>query len=71
MRFAKPIDTELLKDIFSKFDKVITVEEGILDGGFGESVLDYLHTAPEGKLPRVKTLGLPCDFITHGERNFY
>src|SRR5690606_1055199 len=42
MRFAKPIDEVMLDEVFSKFDKVITVEDGCLMGGFGSAVLEYM-----------------------------
>ncbi len=71
MRFVKPLDELLLKDVFSKFDRIITVEEGVSEGGFGQSILDYLNTLPaKSRFPRIKIMGLPEEFIVHGERDF-
>jgi len=60
-RFAKPLDNEFLLEISKRIDKVFTVEEGIVDSGFGSS-LESLVAKP------VFKLGLPCEFIPHGKR---
>lgn len=66
MRFAKPLDEELLHEIFSKFKKVVTVEDGCLMGGFGSAIgefmMDHNYSAT------VKRLGIPDRFIEHGEQ---
>ena len=62
-RFAKPLDRELLEDIILRFPKIITIEEGIIDGGFGSFVKEAL-----GNKIDVKQLGLPCEFIKQGKR---
>ncbi len=70
MRFVKPMDEIMLKEAFSKFSKILIVEEGILNGGFGQSVVGYLNSLPlEERRPKIKTLGLPEEFIVHGERS--
>ena len=64
MVFCKPIDKELLADIFNKFPRIITVEDGIADGGFGSAVLEEANRQQyAGKIIR---LGIPDEFITHG-----
>lgn len=64
MRFAAPLDTEVLHSVFKKFDKVITVEDGILKGGFGSSVLEFM--ADNGYNSKIKRLGIPDYFVEHG-----
>ncbi len=64
-RFVKPLDRELLLDLFAKVPRVITVEDHVLDGGFGSAVLELL--ADEGLTEvKVKRLGVPDRFIPHG-----
>lgn len=64
MVFCKPIDKELLADIFNKYPRIITVEDGIADGGFGSAVLEEANRQQyAGKIIR---LGIPDEFITHG-----
>ena len=66
-RFAKPLDEEMLKEIFQRFDKVITIEDGCLMGGFGSAVLEF---ASENNLhAQVKRLGIPDAVIEHGEQS--
>lgn len=66
MRFVKPIDEELLHEVFTKFDKVITVEDGSIMGGMGSAVLEFM--ADKGYLAKVTRLGIPDRFIEHGEQ---
>lgn len=66
MRFAKPLDEELLHDVFSRFSKVITVEDGCIQGGFGSAVIEFM--ADNGYSAEVKRLGIPDEFIEHGEQ---
>ena len=64
MRFVKPIDETMLHEVFTKFDKVITVEDGCLMGGFGSAVIEFMsdqHYSAE-----VKRLGIPDEYIHHG-----
>jgi len=64
MRFVKPIDETLLHEVFAKFDKVITVEDGCLMGGFGSAVLEFM--ADRGYKADVVRLGIPDEYIHHG-----
>ena len=65
MRFVKPLDEVLLKEVFSKFSKVITIEDGCIQGGFGSAILEFM--ADNGFSAEVKRLGIPDAFIEHGE----
>ena len=64
LRFVKPIDEQMLTDVFSGFSKIITVEDGVIKGGFGSTVLEFM--AENGFSARVKILGVPDKFIEHG-----
>jgi 1-deoxy-D-xylulose-5-phosphate synthase len=64
MRFVKPLDTLLLHEIFSKFKKVITVEDGCLMGGFGSAVLEFM--VDQKYQAEVVRLGIPDEYIHHG-----
>jgi 1-deoxy-D-xylulose-5-phosphate synthase len=64
MRFVKPLDTLLLHEIFSKFDKIITVEDGCLMGGFGSAVLEFM--IDQKYKADVIRLGIPDEYIHHG-----
>jgi len=64
MRFVKPLDTELLTKIAKRYKVIITVEDGVRDGGFGSAVLENLSEI-ESKV-KVIRLGLPDRFIEHG-----
>jgi 1-deoxy-D-xylulose-5-phosphate synthase len=68
MRFVKPLDEELLDYVFERFDKVVTVEENTIRGGFGSAVLEY---AVMRGVKNVKFLihGIPDEFIEHGTQN--
>jgi 1-deoxy-D-xylulose-5-phosphate synthase len=64
MRFVKPLDEEMLHEIFQKYDRVVTVEDGVLMGGFGSAVLEFM--VDHGYTAKVERLGLPDKFIEHG-----
>jgi 1-deoxy-D-xylulose-5-phosphate synthase len=64
MRFVKPLDEMLLHEVFGKFDKVITVEDGCLMGGFGSAVLEFM--SDRGYKADVIRLGIPDEYIHHG-----
>ena len=64
MRFAKPVDEELLHEVFAKFDKIVTVEDGTIIGGFGTAVLEFMAT--HNYSARVRMLGIPDRIVEHG-----
>lgn len=64
MRFVKPIDEIMLHEVFTKFDKIITVEDGCVMGGFGSAVIEFM--ADQGYSANIKRLGIPDEFIHHG-----
>jgi 1-deoxy-D-xylulose-5-phosphate synthase len=66
MRFVKPLDSELLDLIFKKFSKIITVEDGALQGGFGSLIAEY--AADNFYSAKIKRLGIPDKFIEHGSQ---
>ncbi|MFQ3577051.1 MAG: transketolase C-terminal domain-containing protein, partial [Cytophagales bacterium] len=66
MRFAKPLDEELLKYVFENYKYVITVEDGCLMGGFGSAVLEF--AADNNYQIKIKRLGMPDYFVEHGEQ---
>jgi 1-deoxy-D-xylulose-5-phosphate synthase len=62
--FIKPLDSALLHTIFTKFEKIITIEDGTINGGFGSAIIEFASTN-NYKIP-IKTLGIPDQFIEHG-----
>jgi 1-deoxy-D-xylulose-5-phosphate synthase len=66
MRFVKPLDEILLHEVFSKFEKVITVEDGCLMGGMGSAVLEFM--TDNGYQAQVKRLGIEDRFFEHGSQ---
>ena len=66
-RFIQPMDEEYLKSIIKKFDKIITVEEGTIVGGFGSGVAEWL--IDNKYTGNIKRIGIPNRFITHGKRD--
>ena len=66
MRFIKPLDEELLHVIFDKFSTIVTIEEGTIIGGFGNSILDFASRNNYNN-KTIKQLGLPDEFIEHGK----
>jgi len=67
MRFVKPLDEDMLHDIFSRFNKVITVEDGCIMGGFGSAILEFM--VDNNYTSKVKRLGIPDEYIEHGTQN--
>ena len=63
-RFAKPLDTALLAQLAAEHDLLVTVEEGVLAGGFGTAVWESLSEG--GAAPRILRVGLPDAYVTHG-----
>ena len=64
MRFLKPLDEYILKEVGGKFQKIITVEDGVRNGGLGTAVLEWMND--HGFHPVVKRIGLPDKFVEHG-----
>jgi 1-deoxy-D-xylulose-5-phosphate synthase len=64
MRFVKPLDEELLDEVGRKFKRIVTVEDGSREGGFGSAVLEWM--SDHGYTPQMKRLGLPDRFVEHG-----
>ena len=64
MRFLKPIDEDILDEVGRNFKRVITVENGVIKGGLGSAVLEWMND--HGYTPRVQRLGLPDSFVEHG-----
>ena len=68
MRFAKPLDKELLLAHAAQYGKIVTLEEGALQGGVGSAVLETLNEAQILQQCRVLTLGIPDEFVLHGDK---
>jgi 1-deoxy-D-xylulose-5-phosphate synthase len=64
MRFVAPLDKETLHDIFQKHNRIITVEDGILSGGFGSAIIEFM--SDNGYNAKIKRLGIPDYFVEHG-----
>lgn len=65
LRFVKPIDKNMLNEIGSTFDKVITVEDGVREGGMGSIVLEFFND--HGYQPTLTRIGIPDQFVEHGK----
>jgi 1-deoxy-D-xylulose-5-phosphate synthase len=65
MRFVKPLDEIALKTIFNNYKKVITIEDGVLQGGFGSAVLEFM--SDHNYQVEMKRIGIPDKFIDHGK----
>ena len=66
-RFAKPIDAGLMAQLAAEHDLLVTVEVGVLAGGFGSAVWETLNEAGLTKSPRIMRVGLPDEYVTHGK----
>ena len=64
MRFAKPLDEELLHEVFSKYNKIITIEDGTVVGGFGSAILEFMNE--HGYKADIKIMGIPDRLVDHG-----
>lgn len=64
MRFVKPLDEQMLHEIFKNYSKIITVEDGTIKGGFGSAVLEFM--AENNYSAQVKVMGIPDKIIEHG-----
>ncbi|HMG91373.1 MAG TPA: 1-deoxy-D-xylulose-5-phosphate synthase [Chryseolinea sp.] len=67
MRFVKPLDEELLHEIFSRYKKVLTVEDGSIQGGFGSAIIEFM--ADHNYHSEIKRLGIPDRVVEHGEQH--
>lgn len=67
LRFIKPLDEALLHEIGHHFSKVVTVEDGVITGGMGSAVLEFMNS--NGYHPSVERIGIPDQFIEHGAVN--
>ncbi|HEY0360912.1 MAG TPA: 1-deoxy-D-xylulose-5-phosphate synthase [Solirubrobacteraceae bacterium] len=65
-RFAKPLDQDLLTSLAAEHELLVTVEEGVLAGGFGSAVWECLNDAG-GNVPRIMRVGLPDRYVAHGK----
>lgn len=67
LRFLKPLDETLLHEVGQKFTRILTVEDGVRNGGMGSAILEFM--SDHGYSPRVTRLGLPDRFVQHGPVN--
>lgn len=65
MRFLKPIDEDILHEVGKKFKRIITVEDGVITGGLGSAVLEFM--ADNNYHPEITRLGIPDQFVEHGK----
>ena len=64
MRFAKPLDGDLLEEIARRHRRIVTIEDGVREGGFGSAVLEWM--SDNNHRPDIVRLGLPDQFVEHG-----
>ena len=64
MRFLKPLDEQILQEVGCRFSRIVTVEDGVRNGGLGSAVLEWMND--HGYSPRVVRLGLSDEFVEHG-----
>ena len=64
LRFLKPLDEEMLHEIGKNFHRIVTIEDGVLKGGMGSAILEFM--ADNGYTPTVRRIGLPDKFVEHG-----
>ena len=64
LRFLKPLDEELLHEVGKKFRHIVTIEDGIIKGGMGCAILEFM--ADNGYYPEIRRIGVPDQFIEHG-----
>ena len=64
LRFLKPLDEELLHEVGRRFQRIVTIEDGVRMGGMGSAVLEFM--ADNGYTPQVKRIGVPDMFVEHG-----
>ena len=64
MRFLKPLDENILHEVGRKFKRIVTIEDGVRNGGLGSAVLEWM--SDHGYSPRITRMGLPDHFVEHG-----
>ena len=64
LRFLKPLDERLLHEVGSRFSRIVTIEDGVRNGGMGSAVLEWM--SDHGYQPKITCLGLPDHFVEHG-----
>lgn len=64
MRFLKPLDEDILEEVGKRYKRIVTIEDGAIEGGLGTAVLEWM--SDHGYKPEVKRLGLPDQFVEHG-----
>jgi 1-deoxy-D-xylulose-5-phosphate synthase len=64
LRFLKPLDKEILNEVAEKFTKIITIEDGVINGGFGSAIIEYM--CDNQHKVNVKRLGISDTFVEHG-----
>jgi 1-deoxy-D-xylulose-5-phosphate synthase len=62
--FVKPLDESLLHEIFATFETIITIEDGVIKGGFGSAIIEF--AAENNYATPIKVLGIPDVFVEHG-----
>jgi 1-deoxy-D-xylulose-5-phosphate synthase len=65
MRFVKPLDEPMLHEVMQRYNKIITVEDGTVVGGFGSAILEFM--AQHNYTAEVKILGIPDRIVEHGK----
>ena len=64
LRFLKPLDRKMLDEIGKNYDSIVTIEDGVLQGGMGSAILEFM--SDQGYSPTVRRIGLPDKFVQHG-----
>ena len=64
MRFLKPLDEAILQEVGSRFQKIVTIEDGVRNGGLGTAVTEWMND--HGYHPQIVRMGLPDSFVEHG-----
>ena len=67
LRFLKPLDEEMLDEIGQNYASIVTIEDGVLKGGMGSAILEYM--ADHGYTPKIHRIGIPDCFVQHGTPN--
>ena len=64
MRFLKPLDEKILHEVGKEFDRIVTVEDGVANGGLGSAVTEWMND--HGYMLPIRRMGLPDNFVEHG-----